>query len=97
MPVSSATSMLVGMVATEEQVPKETAAGLSRCWNMTFAAPLPPPANAPIPAPTAVPPPPPMRPPLSVPDIDAQPPATIIAAAHVTHSKEIRLIEYSIF
>jgi hypothetical protein len=44
-----------------------------------------------------VPPPPPMRPPLSVPDIDAQPPATIIAAAHVTHSKEIRLIEYSIF
>ena len=34
---------------------------------------------------------------LSVPDIDAQPPATIIAAAHVTHSKEIRLIEYSIF
>ena len=46
---------------------------------------------------STVPPPPPMRPPLSVPDIDAQPPATIIAAAHVTHSKEIRLIEYSIF
>ena len=38
--------MLVGMVATEEQVPKETAAGLSRCWNMTFAAPLPPPKRA---------------------------------------------------
>ena len=27
MPVSSATSMLVGMVATDEQVPKDTAAG----------------------------------------------------------------------
>ena len=41
MPVSSAASMLVGMVATEEQVPKETAAGLNSLLNMTFTAPLP--------------------------------------------------------
>ena len=46
MPVSSATSILVGMVATEEQVPKETAAGRNRCRNMTFAPPLPPPKRA---------------------------------------------------
>ena len=46
MPVSSAASMLVGMVATEEQVPKDTAAGLNRCLNMTFTAPLPPPNRA---------------------------------------------------
>ncbi len=46
MPVSSETSMLVGMVATEEQVPKATAAGRNRCWNMTLTAPLPPPKRA---------------------------------------------------
>ena len=43
MPVSSATSMLVGMVATEEHVPKETAAGRNSLENMIFAPPLPPP------------------------------------------------------
>ena len=46
MPVSSATSMLVGMVATEEQVPKDTAAGRNRCRNMTRAPPFPPPNRA---------------------------------------------------
>ena len=46
MPVSSATSRFVGIVATEEQVPKETAAGRNRCFHMTFAPPLPPPKRA---------------------------------------------------
>ena len=46
MPVSSETSILVGIVATDEQVPKATAAGRNRCWNMTFTAPLPPPKRA---------------------------------------------------
>ena len=46
MPVSSATSMLVGIVATEEQVPKLMAAGRKSLENMTFAAPLPPPKRA---------------------------------------------------
>ena len=46
MPVSSATSTLVGMVATDEQVPKDTAAGRNRCFHMTFAPPLPPPKRA---------------------------------------------------
>ena len=45
-PVSSATSMFVGIVATDEQVPKDTAAGRKRCLNMTLAAPLPPPKRA---------------------------------------------------
>ena len=45
-PVSSQASMLVGMVATEEQVPKETAAGAKMCCHMTFSAPLPPPKRA---------------------------------------------------
>ena len=62
-----------------------------------IAAPLPPPASAPIPAPTAVPPPPPIRPPFNVPDIEAQPLATIAAAAHATHSKEIFLIKNRIY
>ena len=38
--------MLVGMVATEEQVPKDTTAGRVMCWNMTLTAPLPPPNRA---------------------------------------------------
>ena len=42
-PVSSATSILVGIVATEEQVPSETTAGLAMCLNITFTAPGPPP------------------------------------------------------
>ena len=46
MPVSSATSMFVGIVATEEQVPNDTAAGRKSLENMTFAAPLPPPKRA---------------------------------------------------
>ena len=46
MPVFSAASMLVGIVATLEQVPKETAAGFSRCLNMVLIAPLPPPNRA---------------------------------------------------
>ena len=46
MPVSSATSMLVGIVATDEQVPKLMAAGRNSLENMTFAAPLPPPKRA---------------------------------------------------
>ena len=46
MPVSSAASMLVGMVATEEQVPNAVMAGANRCLNMTLAAPLPPPKRA---------------------------------------------------
>ena len=33
-PVSTASSMLVGMVATEEQVPRETTAGRAMCLNM---------------------------------------------------------------
>ena len=35
-----------GDFATEEQVPKETAAGRNSLENMTFAAPLPPPKRA---------------------------------------------------
>ena len=46
MPVSSATSMFVGIVATEEHVPKLIAAGRNSFENMTFAAPLPPPKRA---------------------------------------------------
>ena len=46
MPVSAATSMLVGMVATEEQVPRDTTAGRVICWNMVFTPPLPPPNQA---------------------------------------------------
>ena len=46
MPVSAASSMLVGMVATEEQVPRETTAGLVMCWNMVFTPCLPPPNRA---------------------------------------------------
>ena len=38
--------MLVGMVATEEQVPRETMAGLAMCRNMTFTPLLPPPNQA---------------------------------------------------
>ena len=46
MPVSAASSRLVGMVATEEQVPRDTTAGRARCLNMTPMAPLPPPNQA---------------------------------------------------
>ena len=46
MPVSTASSMLVGMVATEEQVPRETTAGRAMCLNMMPTAPLPPPNQA---------------------------------------------------
>ena len=46
MPVSSQASMFVGIVATDEQVPKATAAGANRWLNMTFSAPLPPPKRA---------------------------------------------------
>ena len=45
-PVSLATSMLVGIVATDEQVPNDMAAGRNSLENMTFAAPLPPPKRA---------------------------------------------------
>ena len=45
-PVSTASSMLVGMVATEEQVPRETTAGRAMCLNMMPTAPLPPPNHA---------------------------------------------------
>ena len=41
-----APSMLVGMVATEEQVPRETTAGRAMCLNMMPTAPLPPPNHA---------------------------------------------------
>ena len=46
MPVASASSMLVGMVATEEQVPREVMAGRAMCWNMVLTPPLPPPNQA---------------------------------------------------
>ena len=42
-PVSFAASIFVGIVATLEQVPKDTAAGLNKCLNITFTAPFPPP------------------------------------------------------
>ena len=45
-PVASASSMLVGMVATEEQVPREVMAGLAMCRNISLTAPLPPPNQA---------------------------------------------------
>ena len=45
-PVSSATSMFVGIVATDEHVPKLMAAGRNSLENMTFAAPFPPPKRA---------------------------------------------------
>ena len=45
-PDSSATSILVGMVATLEQVPKDTAAGRNSLENMILAPPLPPPNRA---------------------------------------------------
>ena len=41
-----ATSMLVGIVATDEQVPNDMAAGRNSLENMAFAAPLPPPKRA---------------------------------------------------
>ena len=44
MPVSAASSMLVGMVATEEQVPRLTTAGL-RMWRNITAGPRCPPPN----------------------------------------------------
>ena len=46
MPVSAASSMLVGMVATDEQVPSDTTAGLVMWRNMVFTPPLPPPNQA---------------------------------------------------
>ena len=46
MPVASASAMLVGMVATEEQVPRETIAGRAMWLNMVLMAPLPPPNQA---------------------------------------------------
>ena len=46
MPVSCAASIFVGIVATDEQVPNATAAGLNRCLHMTPAPPFPPPKRA---------------------------------------------------
>ena len=46
MPVSSATSILVGMVATEEQVPRDVMAGRAIWRNISPTAPLPPPNQA---------------------------------------------------
>ena len=46
MPVASASSRLVGMVATLEQVPRDTIAGRAMCLNMVLTAPLPPPKRA---------------------------------------------------
>ena len=45
-PVSSASSRLVGMVATEEQVPRDTRAGLVMWRNMVLIPCLPPPNHA---------------------------------------------------
>ena len=42
MPISSAASILAGMVAMELQVPRDVTAGLSMCWKSFLAAPLPP-------------------------------------------------------
>ena len=46
MPVFSATSRLVGMAATDEQVPRDTTAGLVICCSMTPGPRLPPPNRA---------------------------------------------------
>ncbi len=46
MPVSAASSILVGMVATEEQVPRDTTAGLAMWRNMAPIPPFPPPNQA---------------------------------------------------
>ena len=46
MPVCSATSILVGIVATDEQVPRDTTAGLVMCRNMTPGPRRPPPNRA---------------------------------------------------
>ena len=46
MPVSSASVRLVGMVATEEQVPRDTTAGLAMWLNMVLMPCLPPPNQA---------------------------------------------------
>jgi hypothetical protein len=46
MPVCSATSILVGIVATEEHVPRATTAGFAICRNISFTAPFPPPMAA---------------------------------------------------
>ena len=46
MPVASASSMLVGMVATEEQVPRDTTAGFTMWENMTPGPRRPPPNQA---------------------------------------------------
>ena len=43
MPVSSATSMLVGIVATDEQVPSAVTAGRRMCRRMTRTPSFPPP------------------------------------------------------
>ena len=46
MPVSSASRRLVGMVAVEEQVPRDMTAGRAMCWNMVLMPCLPPPNQA---------------------------------------------------
>ena len=46
MPVSSATSRLVGIVATDEQVPRDTTAGRVMCWNIVLMPCFPPPNHA---------------------------------------------------
>ncbi len=38
MPVPAASSILVGMVATEEQVPRDTMAGFAMWRNMVYSA-----------------------------------------------------------
>ena len=45
-PVSSETSRLVGIVATDEQVPSETMAGRATCLNIVLTPFLPPPNHA---------------------------------------------------
>ena len=45
-PDSCATSILVGMVATDEHVPNAVTAGLNRCENITDIPFLPPPNHA---------------------------------------------------
>ena len=45
-PLSAADSILLGIVATEEQVPRDTIAGFTMCENMTFTPSLPAPMKA---------------------------------------------------
>ena len=46
MPVSSAASRLAGMVATDEQVPRDVRAGRAMCRSMAPMPPRPPPSRA---------------------------------------------------